>query len=149
MTAEKRTEVALTRYTLILPIMRETTPRLKRQLRQRIAAKAQPFPDGQRRVSERSLYRWEQLYRQGGFDALKPRARRASPSRAISVETLKRAETLKREQPFRSARSIIRILKLDTENPIPEKQLAERTLRRHPSASSGQAWQNEAQPPRC
>jgi len=132
MTAERSTEIALARYTLILPVMREGSPRLKRQLRQRIAAKAQPFPDGPRRVSERSLYRWEKHYRQGGFDALKPRPRRAAPSRAISVETLERAEALKREQPFRSTRSIIRILKLDTENPVVEERLAERTLRRHP-----------------
>ena len=130
MTEERSTEIALARYTLILPVMREGSPRLKRQLRQRIAAKAQPFPDGPRRVSERSLYRWEKQYRKGGFDALKPRPRRAAPSRAISAETLERAETLKREQPFRSARSIIRILKLDTENPVVEERLAERALRR-------------------
>ncbi len=130
MTEERSTEIALARYTLILPVLREGSPRLKRQLRQRVAAKAQPFPDGPRRVSERSLYRWEKQYRKGGFDALKPRPRRAAPSRAISAETLERAETLKREQPFRSARSIIRILKLDTENPVVEERLAERTLRR-------------------
>lgn len=130
MSKERRTEIALARYTLILSVIREATPRLKRQLRQSIAAKEQPFPDGSRRVSERSLYRWEKQYRKGGFDALKPRPRCSSPARAISVETLDRAETLKREQPFRSARSIINILQMDRENPIPEKRLAERTLRR-------------------
>jgi hypothetical protein len=53
---------------------------------------------------------------------LKPQPRQEkSAARAVSTETLDRAEALKREQPFRSARA----------NPIPEAKLSERTLRRH------------------
>jgi len=129
---ERRTEIALFRYTLILPILREASPRLRSQMRQNLAAVVHDIPHSKRGlVGVSSLYRWEQGYRKGGFEALKPRPRSdQGRSRAISAETLARAEALKREQPFRSARSIINILQLDTLNPIPETQLAERTLRR-------------------
>jgi transposase InsO family protein len=128
---DRRTEIALARYTLILPLVRETSRRLRHQMRKTIAATIHDFPPGVKRgVSVTTLYRWEKAYRQGGFDALKPRPRRDKACRAISPETLDRAEALKREQPFRSARTIINILQRDRENPIPEKSLAERTLRR-------------------
>ncbi|MCP4285329.1 MAG: transposase [Gammaproteobacteria bacterium] len=123
---DRRTEIALARYTLILPIVRETSRRQRHQMRKNIAATIHDFPLGVRRgVSVTTLYRWEKAYRRGGFDALKPQ-----PSRAISSKTLDRAEALKREQPFRSARAIINILQMDRENPIPEKRLSERSLRR-------------------
>ncbi|MCP4542740.1 MAG: helix-turn-helix domain-containing protein, partial [Chloroflexi bacterium] len=100
-------------------------------MRKNLAATIHDFPLGLKgRVSVTTLYRWEKAYRQGGFDELKPQPRRDKPSRVISSETLDRAEALKREQPFRSARAIINILEMDRENPIPEKRLAERTLRR-------------------
>ncbi|MCP4983022.1 MAG: helix-turn-helix domain-containing protein, partial [Gammaproteobacteria bacterium] len=129
--ADRRTEIALARYTLILPIVRETGRRERHQMRQNIAATIHDFPHGIKNgVSVTTLYRWEKMYRQGGFDALKPQARQDKPSRVISAETLDRAEALKRAQPFRSARAIINILEMDRENPIPEKSLTERTLRR-------------------
>lgn len=128
---EHRTEIALVRYTLILPIVRETSRRLRHQMRKNIAATVHTFPpDKARRVSVNTLYRWEKAYQQGGFEALKPQARHGKESRVISPETLDRAEALKREQPFRSARAIINILQMDKANPIPESELAERTLRR-------------------
>ncbi len=128
---DRRTEIALARYTLILPIVRETSRRQRHQMRKNIAATIHDFSPGVRRgVSVTTLYRWEKAYRQGGFDALKPQARHDKECRAISSETLDRAEALKREQPFRSARAIINILQMDTNNPIPETELSERTLRR-------------------
>jgi transposase InsO family protein len=128
---ERRTEIALARYTLILPIVRETCRRTRHQMRKNIAATIHDFPVGVKgNVSVTTLYRWEKAYRQGGFDGLKPQARRDKPCRVISSETLERAEALKRAQPFRSARAIINILQMDREKPIPEKSLAERTLRR-------------------
>jgi transposase len=128
---ERRTEIALARYTLILPLVRETSRRVRHQMRKNLAASRHDFPSGVKRgVSVTTLYRWEKAWRQGGFEALKPQPRRDKPSRSISPETLDRAEALKREQPFRSARTIINMLQMDRENPIPEKRLAERTLRR-------------------
>jgi putative transposase len=130
---ERRTEIALFRYTLILPLLRgEHSPRGKGQLRQQIAADQHNIPHSSRRtVSAVTLARWERTYREQGFEGLKPQPRRdRGASRAISTQTLVRAETLKREQPLRSARSIARMLLMDHTQPVPEKKLAPRTLRR-------------------
>ena len=132
-TEDQRTEIALFRYTLILPFLRdEYPPGGKQRLREQIASRHYDIPNASRStVSPSTLARWERLYRQDGFDGLKPKPRSdRGQSRAISEETLDRAETLKREQPHRSARSIINILTLDQTNPIPEERIASRTLRR-------------------
>jgi putative transposase len=130
---DRRTEIALFRYTLILPLLREEyPPRGKEQLRRQIAAGHYDIPYSQRRtVSATSLARWERLYQEQGFEGLKPRPRRdRDQPRTISPQTLDRAEALKREQPLRSARSIANMLLLDKTQPIPEETLAPRTLRR-------------------
>jgi transposase InsO family protein len=130
---QHRTEIALFRYTLILPLLRgEYEPRGKDQRRQQIAAQHHDIPFSTRHtVSVPTLARWERVYRKLGFEGLKPKPRcdRGQP-RAISPGTLDRAETLKREQPLRSSRSIVRMLKMDATQPIPETSLSSRTLRR-------------------
>jgi transposase InsO family protein len=131
---DRRTEIALFRYTLILPFLRgEYPPGGKQRLREQIASRHYDIPHASRStVSPSTLARWERLYRQDGFEGLKPKPRSdRGQSRAISEETLDRAEALRREQPHRSARSIINILALDQTNPIPEERIAPRTLRRH------------------
>jgi transposase InsO family protein len=133
-TEEQRTELALFRYSLILPLLRqEHEPGGKTSLRRQIAAGRYDIPGSKRRrVGLSTLRRWEQQYRQHGFDGLKPRPRRdQGQSRTISPETLDRAEALKRAQPHRSARSIIKMLLMDQTQPLPEGRLAARTLRRH------------------
>ena len=134
---EHRTAVALFRYTLILPLLRgEYPPGGKEHLRRQIAARSYPIPSSSRHtVSPSTLARWERFYRQHGFEGLKPQPRRdRGQGRALSRQTLDRAETLKREQPRRSARSIIAILSHDRTNPISEEKIAPRTLRRHLAA---------------
>jgi len=130
---ERRTEIALFRYTLILPLLRgDYEPGGKGRLREQIAASYYEIPHSSRRtVSVPTLGRWERRYNRDGFDGLKPKRRsdRDQP-RAISPETLDRAEALKRQQPHRSSRSIVQALSLDTTQPIPEETLAPRTLRR-------------------
>lgn len=130
---ERRTEIALFRYTLILPLLREPSARARQQMRRNLAAVVYDIPfSKRRRVSITSLRRWESRYQAGGFEALKPQPRSdQGQPRSVSAETLDRAETLKREQPLRSARSIATILTTDTTNPVPEARLAPRTLRRH------------------
>jgi transposase InsO family protein len=125
---ERQAQVALERYTLILPLLRAGSAKERHQLRKQLVAHP---PPPFKRLSLTTLYRWEKAWAQGGFEALKPQPRREkSTTRAISPATLDRAEALKREQPFRSARAIINMLTLDRDNPIPEAKLAERTLRR-------------------
>ena len=133
-TESRRTAIALFRYTLILPLLRGEYPaRGKDKLRQQIAARRHDIPHSSRRtISAVTLARWERIYRKHGFEGLKPKPRcdRGQP-RTISPETLDRAETLKREQPLRSSRSIVSMLELDKTNPVPETSIAGRTLRRH------------------
>jgi putative transposase len=133
-----RTEVALFRYTLILPLLRHDRERdgTKRQLREAIAAQHHVIPHSERdTVSVPTLRRWEKAYRHGGFDALKPKPRSdRGACRAISAETLDRAETLKRELPSRSSRTVADILHREGASPIPEERVAPRTLRRQLAA---------------
>jgi putative transposase len=130
---ERRTEVALFRYALILPLLRdEFEPGGKGRLREQIAAGYYEIPHSTRSsVSVPTLARWERQYKQDGFDGLKPKPRddRGQP-RSISSETLDRAEALKRQQPRRSSRSIVNALSMDTTQPILEEAIAPRTLRR-------------------
>ena len=124
---EWRTSVALFRYTLILPLLRHDRHRdgPKTQLRasyRRQLSTPSPTPNATPSASP-TLRRWEKAYRQGGFEALKPRPRSDRGARAPSPpHTLDRAEALKRELPTRSARTIADILQRDQASPIPEEQ---------------------------
>jgi putative transposase len=134
----KQTQIALFRYTLILPLLRHNRQRdgAKYLVREAIAAQQHLIPYSQRStVSVPTLRRWEKAYRQGGFEALKPKPRSdRGSSRAISAQTLDRAETLKRELPSRSTRALLDIMNRDDTHPIPEERIAPRTLRRQLAA---------------
>jgi transposase InsO family protein len=129
-----RTQVALFRYTLILPLLRHNRERdgAKGQIREAIAAQQHVIPhSGRCTVSVPTLRRWEKNYLASGFDALKPKPRSdRGASRALSAETLDRAEALKRELPSRSTRAVVDILKRDTASPVTEERIAPRTLSR-------------------
>jgi transposase InsO family protein len=133
-----RTDVALFRYTLILPLLRHDRTRdgPKCYLRAAIAAQSHTIPHSRRHsVSVPTLRRWQHAYRTAGFDALKPKPRRdRGAARALSSDTLDRAEALKRELPSRSARTLADILHRDPAAPAPEPRIAPRTLRRHLAA---------------
>jgi transposase len=134
---EQRTAIALFRYTLILPLLRdEFEPGSKGRLREQIAAGYHEIPHSTRRsVSVPTLARWERQYKQDGFDGLKPKPRddRGQP-RSISPETLDRAEALKRELPSRSTRAVVDILKREAARPVAEERIANRTLSRQLAA---------------
>ena len=111
---DRCTEIALFRYTLILPLLRgEYPPGGKEQQRRQIAARRHDIPCSSRHIiSTSTLARWERIYQEKGFEGLKPKPRSdCGQSRVLSLDTLDRAEALKREQPLRSARSIIRTAK--------------------------------------
>jgi putative transposase len=133
-----RTQVALFRYTLILPLLHHDRQRdgTKGQIREAIAAQQHVIPhSGRCTVSVPTLRRWEKAFQRGGFEALKPRPRcDKGTCRAISAETLDRAETLKRELPSRSSRTVADILRREGASPIPEERIAPRTLRRQLAA---------------
>jgi len=133
-----RTEIALFRYTLILPLLRHDRQRdgAKCQIREAIAAQQHVIPhSGRCTVSVPTLRRWEKDYLAGGFDALKPKPRTdRGASRALSAETIARAEALKRELPSRSTRAVVDILKRDAASPVTEERIAPRTLSRQLAA---------------
>ena len=78
------------------------------------------------RISERTLRRYLQLYREGGFERLKPRGHEAGEKYKIPQEVLEEAIRLRREQPNRSIPTIIQILEL--EGVVPEGFLKRTTL---------------------
>jgi len=102
-------EQALDRYQLIAPLLDESLDGARRiQLRKTIA--------GQNEISLRSLYRYEEAYRNSGFAGLKPRSRERHRSKQLPGnfdELLEQAIQLKREVPKRSVKQIIYILELE------------------------------------
>lgn len=82
---ERQAQIALERYTLILPLLRAESATERHQLRKQLVAHP---PPPFKRLSLTTLYRWEKAWAQGGFEALKPQPRREkSTTRAISPET--------------------------------------------------------------
>jgi transposase InsO family protein len=66
------------------------------------------------RYEVRTIYRWMQLYRQGGMAALRPRSRRdRGTSRKIDDAVLARAVELRKEGPKRWTMTLIDILRLE------------------------------------
>ena len=88
-------------------------------------------------MSERTVYRLLKKYRQGQFDALKPKRRSKTEviCTAIKPEVLKKALELKIELPSRSVPQIILALKLS--GLLDDCKVASSTLRRYLSRVSG------------
>lgn len=120
-----QTEEALKRFQMISPLLDESLDRDKRlKLRKDIAQREE--------ISERSLYRYETAYRNGGFEGLKPKDKERQPSEKLPEnfkELVQEAIQLKREVPTRSVNQIILILEL--ENRVAPGVLKRSTLQRH------------------
>ncbi len=107
---ERAREIALFRYSLIQEVISPHLTPAQRGLRVReLAAMTHDGPDGQARVSYQSIGRWKRAYLAGGFDALVPAPRQASPR--TPGEVLDLAAALKREKPERTAAQVQRILR--------------------------------------
>lgn len=118
-------DTALDRFRMIAPLLTEgLDPAKKQQLREEIAQ--------QNGVSVRSLYRYENAYRSGGFTGLRPVNREMRRSKALpdNFDSLvAEAIQLKREVPARSINQIILILELEG---LAEPGVLKRsTLQRH------------------
>ena len=108
---ERARQIALFRYSLIQDVISPhlTAAQRGRRVRQ-LAAMTHPGPDGTEvRVSCQTISRWKRDYLAGGFDALVPSPRQASPRTPGEVLTL--AAALKRENPERTAAQVQRILR--------------------------------------
>ena len=108
---ERAREIALFRYSLIQEVISPHLTAAQRGRRVReLAAATHAGPDGQQvRVSYQSINRWKRAYLDGGFEALVPPPRQASPR--TPGEVLELAAALKRENPERTAAQVQRILR--------------------------------------
>jgi len=108
---ERAREIALFRYSLVQELISPGLTAAERGRRvQLMAAVEHQGPGGQLvRVSYQSINRWKRAYLQGGFEALVPAPRQASPR--TPEEVLELAAALKRENPARTAAQVQRILR--------------------------------------
>lgn len=118
-------EEALKRYQMIAPLLDESLDEGKRRwLREEIAERYG--------VSKRSIYRYEEKYRKGAFEGLRPMNREKRRSQALPdnyEEIVGEAIQLKREVPRRSVRQIIKIL--ESEGYAPPGVIKASTLQRY------------------
>ena len=118
-------EEALKRYQMIAPLLDESLDEGKRrQLREEIAERYG--------VSKRSIYRYEEKYREGAFEGLRPMNREKRRSQALpdnDEEIVGEAIQLKREVPRRSVRQLIKIL--ESEGYAPPGVIKASTLQRY------------------
>lgn len=113
---ERDTEIALFRYGLIAQLIHDPPGAGEEEhfLRE-IAAKTYTIPYSTRsKVGISTLRRYLKLYREKGFEALRPRERKdARQPRAIAEEVLRKAIALREEQPNRTTQTLVDILQRD------------------------------------
>ena len=115
MTDEQKMEIALFRYGVIHPLLDENLQKgEKATLMKQILGKTYDIPLSSRTtISERTLFKYLQWYREGGFQALLPQQRKdAGCVKVIPDDVLKKAFEFKNEIPTRSVREIIQMLEL-------------------------------------
>lgn len=127
---DSRTKTALFRYGVIAPLVcRRLDPDTAKQIRSQILEQQFEYPDGSRRpVPIRTIRYWVAKYRKFGFKGLFDDFRSdKGTNRAMSVELLEQAKELRKEEPARSVRTIIELLRKTGYN---TDSLTERTLAR-------------------
>jgi len=127
-------KIALFRHGVIAPLAcRRLEPEEAKAKRRFILEQPFEYPDGSlRRVPERTLRHWLQKYRKFGFQGLFDEFRSdKGSSKALSVEVLKKAEALRKEEPARSVRTVIELLK---KGGTDTSRLSERTVARRLTA---------------
>lgn len=161
----KAEKIALFRYGLIAPLVIEVLPHGEMMRRARdIAAHEHEIPFSNRRqVSVETLLIWARRYRLEGFPALAPKSRCDSGvSRVIPPQLGQLIERLKRENPHRTAATLLRELALSSGSDTPpisaaslyrflkEHGLTERELlnpttvrRKFEAEYSNQIWQSD------
>ena len=121
-------QIAQERFELIAPLLEpDIEPAEKRARRERILERQQVLGAP---ISERTLRRYVQHYREQGLQGLEPKTRRDHGElREISQDILEEAKVLKAELPQRSVRQIIEIL--EVEGKIVPGSVSHTTLGRH------------------
>lgn len=96
-------EVAVNRLQIISPLMDPALDKAKKQELKETASK-------QYGISERTIRRWMNNFKEGGFESLKPKIPETTGSSKIPEDLINEAIQLRREVPKRSVMEIIRIL---------------------------------------
>lgn len=131
MQEDARRQIALFRYGLIAPMLRQIRAGSQKAMLEELAKQIHALPDGgQRRFSERTLERYLASYRKGGVDALLPQARMDQRRpRALPMDVIERAIVLRKEQPLRTVEQLIVIL--EAEGLAPQGLIRRSTLAAH------------------
>jgi len=114
MDEKKREQIALFRYSLIVPFLshEELQWGVKGELLQRMVRQIHTIPHSQKSsLAESTIRRYLRCYRNKGFDGLKPKSRSDSgASHKIDGDILEKAFLLKKEEPRRSSKKIIQLM---------------------------------------
>ena len=125
-------QIAAARYALIAPIVSRQTPLAPGELKQWLretASRVYELPGSRKQtVSERTLERYLEAYRKGGWDALKPKSRPKGRTK-LDPGLLQQAIALRKERPTRSVDQIIFLL--EQSGAAASGQIAPSTLARH------------------
>ena len=116
MNDEQKKEVALFRYGLIHPLVQDNVgSNEKTTMRRQILQTEHKIPYSNLvRIDERTLRKYCQWYREGGFEGLIPGYRSDKGQvKAVTQENLLKALQCKKEVPERSVRQIIQIMELE------------------------------------
>jgi len=114
MDEKKREEIALFRYSLIVPFLtpEELEWGVKGEMLKRLVAQVHSMPFSKKQsLHTATIRRYLADYRKKGFDGLKPDSRSdIGASKKIPLDILEKAFLLKKEEPRRSAAKIIQIM---------------------------------------
>ncbi len=114
---DERIAWAQFRFSVIAPLVcrKIDSEEQRRALVNEILEQVYVTPDGhQKRIAKRTLQEWVSQHKKLGFEGLLDSRRSTRGScRAIPIETLDRAEFLRRQEPTRSIKTILSILKAE------------------------------------
>jgi transposase InsO family protein len=131
MQEDSRRQIALFRYGLIAPLLRQTEKGSLKAALEAVAKQEHELPNGEkRRFSERTLERYLAYYRKGDVEGLLPQSRTDHhASRVLPAAVIERAKTLREEQPLRTVEQLIGML--ESEGMAPEGFIRPSTLSAH------------------
>lgn len=133
MDENKREEIALFRYGLILPFLSQDQLEwgVKGEMLRRLSQNSYQIPHSTKQaVDEETIRKWLKAYQEHGFDGLKPKNRcDIGQVRSISSDAWDMAVNLKKEAPARAVKKIIRIM--EANGLVTPGEIKRSTLARH------------------
>src|SRR3989449_2355956 len=149
MTDDERNQEALFRHAILGDVLSRNPRRgqLRPALKQLAQQTYQDHHGRSRRIAYKTLEEWYYKYRNGGFEALTPRPRSdRNSSRVLAEDIQKLILDMKREDPGRSARLIVRELELAGRIAAGQTSVSsvQRLLHRHGLSVPRMEWDHAA-----